>query len=176
MLPLFLLFTLLPALELYLIITIGARIGVLNTVLVIIGTGVLGTALARNEGLMVLEKIRRAVARGEMPQDSIVDGLLILVAGALLVTPGFFTDALGLLALFPLTRPLIRRPILARLRARMVTRRPGGAPGAGYGAGKSSPFDEDRPWPPKARDDAQIPPGEVRIDAIEKPPQAGDDA
>ena len=164
MVMLFLLFTLVPALELYLILTVGSRIGVLNTVLVIIGTGVLGTALARNEGLLVLEKIRTAAARGEMPQDSIVDGLLILVAGALLVTPGFFTDALGLLALFPLTRPLIRRPILARLRARMVRGGPQGAPGSG----KAWPFDEDRAWPPTSGDNTPPPPGQVRIDAIEK--------
>jgi UPF0716 protein FxsA len=178
MLPLFLLFTLVPALELYLIVTIGARIGILNTIFVIIATGVLGMALARNEGMMVLERIRSAAARGEMPQDSIVDGLLILVAGALLVTPGFFTDILGLLALFPLTRPLLRRPILKRLKAHMVKTyqaqqgHPGQAPGQA-----AWPFeDKSKAWPPNAQSPQARPKPEVhvQIDAIEKPPGEGE--
>ncbi len=184
MLPLFLLFTLVPAFELYLIVTVGARIGILNTIFVIIATGILGMALARNEGMMVLERIRTAAARGEMPQDSIVDGLLILVAGALLVTPGFFTDALGLLALFPLTRPLLRRPILKRLKAHMLKSHTAQQRARSQSPDQPAwPFDEGgSSWPPKGQDPTSPktppsdPPIQIRIDAIEKPTTTSDAA
>ena len=115
-----LLFIVVPAVEIALLIEVGGRIGGLNTFFVIVATGVLGAALARNEGMMVLARIQSAVERGLMPQNEIVDGLMILVAAAMLLTPGFVTDAVGLLVLFPLTRPVFRRFVLARIKDRIT--------------------------------------------------------
>jgi len=103
-----LLFIGIPAIELALLFEVGGHIGTLNTFLLIIFTGVLGANLARREGLGVLRTIQEELGRGEMPATSIVDGAIILVAAALLLTPGVLTDAFGFFCLFPLTRPLMR--------------------------------------------------------------------
>ena len=104
-----LLFTILPAIELALLIKIGSNIGVGNTLFIIIFTGVLGAYLARLQGFLVLRKIQEDLNRGIMPNDQLIDGLMILVGGVVLLTPGFITDALGLLLLIPWTRILIKK-------------------------------------------------------------------
>jgi len=114
----------LPALEIWTLATIGARFGWLDTLVVLVLVGVLGAALARNEGLRVVERMRSAVALGRMPEREIVDGLLVLIAGALLVLPGFVSDVLGLLILFPLTRPLFRAWLAQKLKGRLRPRGP----------------------------------------------------
>lgn len=116
---LLLLFVVVPAVELLLIVEVGGRIGTLATLGIIVLTGVAGVTLARAEGLAVLERVRAAAAEGRMPTDEVVDGGLILVAAAMLLTPGFLTDACGFLLLFPLTRPLFRRLAARWLRARI---------------------------------------------------------
>jgi len=108
-----LLFTVLPAIELALLIEIGRRIGTLETIGLIIVTGVVGAALARYQGIAVLRRSQKELAEGRMPAAALMDGVIILVAAALLVTPGILTDATGFLLLIPLTRTGIRR-LLAR--------------------------------------------------------------
>lgn len=98
------LFTVLPALELVVLIDVGGRIGSLNTILLIIFTGVTGAALARYQGFLVLQKIQANVNKGLLPNDELMDGLMILIGGITLLTPGFITDTIGLLLLIPLTR------------------------------------------------------------------------
>lgn len=115
MLRLLLLFIGLPALELALLIEIGRRIGTLETLALIVVTGVVGAALARRQGLRVWSEFQTRVARGEMPADSLVDGLLILIASALLVTPGVLTDGFGFLCLVPAFRNLVKRELVRRL-------------------------------------------------------------
>jgi UPF0716 protein FxsA len=105
---LILLFTVLPALELALLIKVGSHIGALNTILIVIGTGVVGAALARYEGFRVLMKVQDSLQRGIMPSAEILDGFMILAGGIALLTPGFITDVLGLLLLFPATRAGIK--------------------------------------------------------------------
>ena len=105
---LILLFTILPALELVLLIKIGTYIGVGNTLLIIILTGVLGAYLARMQGFLVLKKIQENLNRGIMPSTELIDGLMILVGGIVLLTPGFVTDTLGFLLLIPWTRSMIK--------------------------------------------------------------------
>lgn len=105
---LILLFTVLPALELALLIKVGSHIGALNTILIVIGTGVVGAALARYEGFRVLMKVQDSLQRGIMPSADILDGFMILAGGIALLTPGFITDVLGLLLLFPVTRAGIK--------------------------------------------------------------------
>lgn len=116
---LLLLFIGVPAAELWLILEVGGRLGAIPTFAAIVLTGVLGVTLARQEGLAVLERIRRAVAEGRMPDRELVDGLLVLLAGALLLTPGFLTDLVGLFILFPLTRPFVRALAFRLLKDRM---------------------------------------------------------
>jgi UPF0716 protein FxsA len=108
-LRLFLLFTCIPLVELYLLLQIGSIIGAVNTILLVIITGVLGAYLAQQEGFRTLERIRTLMAQGEMPGDPLIDALLILVAGFVLITPGILTDLLGFLMLLPVTRSPIRR-------------------------------------------------------------------
>ena len=105
LLKLMLLLTLVPIAELYLLVRLTPCWGGFGvTVAVIILTGVLGAALARMEGLRVLTNARREFAAGRLPADSLLDGVLILIAAALLVTPGVMTDIAGLLLLAPVSR------------------------------------------------------------------------
>ncbi len=103
------LFTVLPAIELMLLIEIGSNIGAGNTVFIIIFTGVLGAYLARLQGFLVLQKIQSELNHGMMPNAQLLDGLMILVGGIVLLTPGFITDTLGFLLLIPWTRSLLKK-------------------------------------------------------------------
>ena len=104
MLRLFLAFTLVPALEIYFFVRIGGAIGLFNTLLVVLGTGFAGAALARWQGAETMFKIRQSLNQGEMPAEEMIDAALIFLAGMLLLTPGFLTDACGLLLLWPPSR------------------------------------------------------------------------
>ena len=114
MFRLLLLFIALPALELALLIEIGARIGTATTIGLIVVTGIVGASLARQQGLRVIGTIQRELAEGRLPAASLVDGLMILVASALLVTPGVLTDAFGFLCLVPAFRAVARRAMQRR--------------------------------------------------------------
>ncbi len=105
---LLLLFIIVPAVELALLIEIGGRIGTLATLGIIAGTGLLGAALARHQGMGILKTIRQEMNAGRLPATSMIDGIMVLLAGAVLMTPGILTDALGFLILIPLTRKWIR--------------------------------------------------------------------
>jgi len=107
-LRLFFLFTLVPAVELYLIIKVGSMIGALNTILIIIFTGVLGAYYARQQGFRVVSSIQWKMQQGTVPGDDLVNGAMLLVGGALLITPGFITDAAGFALIFPPTREAIK--------------------------------------------------------------------
>ena len=107
---LFLTFLLVPLLEIYLLIEIGSVIGAVWTVAGVVGTAVAGAVLVRRQGLAALGRFRSATEAGELPAITIIEGLALLVAGALLLTPGFFTDAIGFVLLTPpLRQILIRR-------------------------------------------------------------------
>ena len=104
----FLLFTILPALELAVLIKVGTHIGVLNTLLLLFLTGIAGAALARMQGFYVLNQIQENLNRGIMPSSELLDGVMILAGGILLLTPGLITDTFGFLLLIPWTRTLIK--------------------------------------------------------------------
>lgn len=108
LLGLFFLFTLVPLLELYLLIRLGTYVGAVDTIAIVIGTGVAGGLLAKSQGLAVLDRMRAELNQGRLPAESLLDGLLILIAGAMLVTPGLLTDGLGLLLLIPWSRQAIK--------------------------------------------------------------------
>lgn len=105
---LLLLFVIVPAVELVLLIEIGRRIGTLATLGLIVATGALGAYLARRQGLGVLRRMRQETAAGRLPAAPVMDGIIILIAGALLVTPGILTDAFGFFCLIPPCRELLK--------------------------------------------------------------------
>lgn len=95
--------------ELYILIEAGRIMGLVPTIGLIMMTGVAGAWLARSQGVEILRKIQVETSRGQMPATTLIDGALILVGGLLLLTPGFFTDALGFSFLVPSTRDLWRK-------------------------------------------------------------------
>jgi UPF0716 protein FxsA len=113
-LRLLLLFTIVPLVELFLLVKLGTVVGVGPTVALVIFTGVLGAWLARQQGLGVLRRLSDDLAEGRLPAEALVDGLLILIAGAVLLTPGLLTDALGFLLLVPRSRAVVRKAAVAR--------------------------------------------------------------
>ena len=106
---LFLAFTLIPAIEIYLLIEIGSFIGALNTIMMVIATGLAGAYLARLQGTQTMLRVRASLAQGVMPTEDLIDALIIFAAGIVLLTPGFVTDLAGLLLLFPVTRRYFKR-------------------------------------------------------------------
>lgn len=109
---LFLLLLSIPLLEIYLLISIGRVIGAGTTVLVVVLTAVIGAWLLRLQGLQTLQRVQRATERGELPAVELVEGLMLLVSGVLLLTPGFFTDAIGFVALVPAIRRRLAEALL----------------------------------------------------------------
>ena len=105
---LFLLFTLVPLVELYLLIRVGTYLGVLDTIAIVITTAIVGGLLARSQGLAVLNRILTQLNEDRIPAESLFDGVFILVAGFLLITPGLLTDGLGFLFLIPWTRQALK--------------------------------------------------------------------
>ncbi len=103
-----LLVILVPAIELWGIITVGRFIGAGPTVLIVILTGILGGYFAKRQGWQTFRLAQIQLNRGELPADALLDGVCILAGGVLLITPGFFTDILGLLLLIPLSRGIIK--------------------------------------------------------------------
>jgi UPF0716 protein FxsA len=106
---LFLLFIILPILDLTLLVKLGGSIGFWPTVVMVLLTGAAGAALARAEGLRVLGLVRREMAAGRIPGTALLDGVAILAGGLLLLTPGFITDVMGLLLLLPPSRRWVER-------------------------------------------------------------------
>lgn len=106
---LFLLIIVVPAIEIGILLFSGKMIGVLPTVGLIIITGFLGAYLARRQGLETIRKARLDMQYGQLPGDAILDGICVLAGGLFLLTPGFVTDAIGLLLLIPVTRRYFKK-------------------------------------------------------------------
>jgi UPF0716 protein FxsA len=117
---LFLLFVIMPIVELYTIIRMSSYIGFFNTLAVMFVVAVVGSWLVKREGLRVWRRFNESVAAGKVPTRDIVDGVLILGAGALLLTPGFFSDIFGLLMLFPPSRAAFRGMLMKRSRRNII--------------------------------------------------------
>jgi UPF0716 protein FxsA len=109
------LFVLVPLAELMLLIEIGRYVGLLPTLALVVVTGVVGAWLARRQGLTVLGQVRAEMADGRIPAGPVMDGVLILVAGAVLMTPGVLTDLFGFFCLVPAGRRLLRKGLMAKL-------------------------------------------------------------
>jgi UPF0716 protein FxsA len=109
-----LLFLALPIIELIVIVYAAQAIGTPQALVLLVAMSIVGAWLVKVEGLGVWRRLQATLARGEIPHREVVDGALILVAGAFLLTPGFVTDAVGLLFLAPPTRAVIRTALIAR--------------------------------------------------------------
>jgi UPF0716 protein FxsA len=116
---LLLLFLLTPAVELGLLIQVDQLIGFGPTIGLIIATGIAGSYLARREGLNTWQRLNQRLQSGDLPGKELVDGVIILVAGALLVTPGVLTDVVGFIGLLPPTRALVRKALMRRFQSKM---------------------------------------------------------
>lgn len=119
------LFLIVPLFEIYLLIKVGGLIGAIPTVFMVVFTAVLGALLLRQQGFSTLARLQAALARGEIPAIEMLEGAMLLCGGALLLTPGFFTDTIGFICLIP---PLRRRVILWALRRGIIA---SVAPGGG---------------------------------------------
>ena len=133
---LFVLFVVVPLLEIYVLVQVGQVIGAGWTILLLLADAVLGTWLIKHEGGRAWRALRDALQSGRMPATEIADGALILVGGTLMLAPGFITDAFGILLILPFTRPFFRRVLAATVARRMLlgavdVRRPGPGPAEG---------------------------------------------
>jgi len=117
--PIFaILFFAVPLIEIYLLIQVGQVIGALPTILLVIATSVLGAYLLRQQGLSALARFQNNLRQGQLPAEELKEGVFILLGGILLMTPGFFTDFLGLFCLLPPTRKLLMKLFAKRLKAK----------------------------------------------------------
>jgi UPF0716 protein FxsA len=112
-----------PLVELYLLIKIGGLIGALPTIGIVVATGIIGAYLVKLQGLSVLLRMKEQVSRGKFPADSLIDGFLLVVAGALLITPGVLTDIAGFFVLLPATRHYIKKWLRKRIVDYILKRR-----------------------------------------------------
>lgn len=110
-----LLFTIIPILELTLLVTLGNQIGLPITLAIVVTTALLGATLGKYQGLTAWRKIKAELAKGQLPQDSLLDGLAVLIASAFLITPGVLTDLAAFTLLFPVTRAPVKRFIRKRI-------------------------------------------------------------
>ena len=124
LLKLFLAFTIIPVVEIYLLIQIGTIFGALTSIALVIVTGFLGAYLARIQGLQTLFRIQKSLREGQMPSSELLDALLIGIAGLVLLTPGFLTDAFGFLLLIPNTRTAIKQWLHRQIEVRYTSTLP----------------------------------------------------
>ena len=124
-----LVFIVVPMVEIAVLIQVGSALGFWNTIALLLLVSLVGAWLTRHEGFYVLRRIREQLERGRIPGDELVDGGLVLAAGLLLLTPGFVTDGVGLLLLFPPTRAPVRALVRRRLGLRVAYHRGPGGPG-----------------------------------------------
>jgi UPF0716 protein FxsA len=118
----FLLLIVVPVVELWAILQVADEIGALNTVALLIVISALGAWLLKQQGMATWARLRQTLARGQVPTKEVTDGALILFGGALLLTPGFLTDAVGLILLFPPSRAAVKG-LFRRLLGRWAQRR-----------------------------------------------------
>lgn len=150
-----LLFIIMPIIEIAVLLRVGDAIGWLSTLAVVILTAIIGTVMLRQQGLATLARAQQRLGAGEMPAEQLLEGVLLMIGGVLLLTPGFVTDTFGFLCLVPFTRQAMVRymksrsvvslaGVAARGRPMGAGARPGIDPGSSPGSA-SSPHS-----PPKA--------------------------
>ena len=151
MLFLILLFVVAPLVELAVIVQVATSIGTLNTIALLVAVSIAGAWLAKREGVAVLARIQASLDRGELPTKEVADGGLILLAGALMIAPGFISDCLAVLLLLPPTRALARGPVVRAFMRRGRVVASSSWTGRGRGSATPTVWDVDS-WedPPSA--------------------------
>lgn len=134
LLPLVVLFVVVPIAEIYVIIQVGQAIGAVATIGLLVLDSIVGSALLRAQGRVTWRRFQDALSAGRPPAREVLDGALVIFGGALLLSPGFVTDALGLVLLLPPTRAIVRRLLVRHLGSRILMRAVGGRrpPGRAY--------------------------------------------
>lgn len=168
---LFLAFLVMPLVELWVILQVGDAIGGWWTVVLLLLDSIVGAVIVRREGRRAWSAFRDALVEGRWPADEVAQGALVLVGGALLLTPGFVTDVMGLAFVLPPTRALLARLIRTRFRegaVRMVTFGPGGATSTGPPRSHTPPRGAQRPStsPPPSSGDVL----DVEVVSVEREP------
>jgi len=135
------LFFIIPIIEIYLLIKVGSIIGSFATIFAVIFTAVLGAWLLRIQGFSTLRRLQQTAAQGGIPAIEMLEGAMLLIAGALLLTPGFFTDAIGFLCLIP----PIRRTLAVWFFQRIFRFPGGGASPGGFQQSQSRPHHQHKP-------------------------------
>ena len=159
---LFLIFVITPVLEMWLLITVGAQIGALPTIGLVLLTAFVGVNLLRYQGFDTLWRGQRKFAEGQLPAQEIAEGIILAVSGALLLTPGFVTDAIGFAGLIPMVRGVMARLVLSRMVVSGMARGSSGSSTTGFtvnggrvdhsassGASKSEDIIEGESWDEK---------------------------
>jgi UPF0716 protein FxsA len=141
-----LLFLVVPIVELFVLIRVGGTIGVGNTIITVLLVSVVGAWLVKREGLKTLQRIQEQLNNSKLPADDVIDGGLIMFAGALMLTPGFVTDLVAIALLIPPVRATVRRELKKRYGKKfsITTMTPGS------GSGNGSPFGNPFPQQPGA--------------------------
>lgn len=118
---LLILFTVIPLIELMVLIKAGEILGTVPTIAIVVCTGILGAAFSRSQGLSILQKIKGTLQTGQLPGSELIQGLLILVGGVMLVTPGFITDIAGFTLILPSTRKVIAEVVVAYMKSKIAS-------------------------------------------------------
>ena len=167
-------FIVLPILEIWVLLQVGSVIGAAETFALVVLVSAVGAFMVRREGFGLMGRIQGRLSSGELPTRELIDGLLVAVAGALMLTPGFVTDGIGLLCLFPPSRIVIRTALIARYRDRVTITGSGGPVGGG-GMPGSSGFGGPGgagPWGPGFGGSGEvIDVGDVEYDRPDDPPE-----
>jgi len=144
------LFVVVPVAEIYVLIQVGQVIGAWWTIVLLVLDSILGSWLIKREGARAWAAMRAALEDGRMPAREIADGALVVLGGALMLSPGFVTDVFGIALILPLTRPFFRRLLTGVVSRRLVVSGPGavGPRRPGFGApGSGAPRNDRRPGP-----------------------------
>ncbi|MEZ9659126.1 MULTISPECIES: FxsA family protein [unclassified Vibrio] len=137
---LLLLFIFVPIIEIGLFIQVGGFLGLWPTIALVLITAFVGASLVRSQGIQTLMSVQGRLQQGEMPAQQILEGVMLAVAGVLLLTPGFMTDALGMLVLLPAPRAMIAKKMMEKM---VVTNMSGGFHAGGQAGFGQSPFGQD---------------------------------
>jgi len=145
----FILFLVIPIIEIFFLIKVGEVIGAFPTIILVVLTAVIGAGLLRQQGLSTLARFQQNLSTGKLPAQEMVEGILLAVGGALLMTPGFVTDTLGFLCLLPFSRKFIAANVIKRSSAKFTAGMSGGYSGGFKGGtkggftGSTSGFNRD---------------------------------
>ncbi|MGK0270547.1 MAG: UPF0716 protein FxsA [Cocleimonas sp.] len=141
----FVLFLVIPIIEIFFLIKVGEVIGAFPTIILVVLTAVIGAGLLRQQGLSTLARFQQNLSTGKIPAQEMVEGILLAVGGALLMTPGFVTDTMGFLCLLPFSRKFIATNVIKRSSAKFTAGMSGGfsgGMGGGFGGGSGGFYND----------------------------------